>query len=143
MEESNDLLVFARIKTIEEYSDLSVRLLDAFPDVRIFALYGAMGVGKTTLIKFLCKQLGVAGIVNSPTYSLVNEYETMTHEVIYHFDFYRIKKIEEVYDLGYEEYFYSGQYCFIEWPEKLEYLLPPDCKKIFMEDQGGERIIKV
>jgi tRNA threonylcarbamoyladenosine biosynthesis protein TsaE len=135
--------VFARVVAVEKYKELSEKLLEAFHNRRIFALHGPMGVGKTTLIKYLCNSLGVSGIVSSPTFSIVNEYSINNHKVIYHFDFYRIKKIEEVYDLGYEEYLYSGNYCFIEWPEKLGALLPDDCVRIFMEDVGGERVIRV
>ncbi len=135
--------VFAKVSAVEEYKELSDKLIEAFQNERVFALYGSMGVGKTTLIKYLCSTLGVADIVSSPTFPIVNEYVTTNRESIYHFDFYRIKKIEEVYDLGYEEYLYSGNYCFIEWPEKLEALLPEGCVRIYMEDVGGERIIRV
>ena len=135
--------VFAKVTAVEAYNELSGKLLETFQDAKVFALYGSMGVGKTTLIKYLCSKLGVEDIVSSPTFSIVNEYVTTDMEAIYHFDFYRIKKIEEAYDLGYEEYLYSGNYCFIEWPEKLGALLPEDCVRIFMEDVGGERIIRV
>jgi len=99
-------------------------LLDHFPEERIFAFYGAMGAGKTTLIKAICNELGSNDYVTSPTFALINEYSTSNGSVIYHFDFYRIKKLEEAYDLGYEDYIYSGNYCFIEWPEMIESLLP-------------------
>jgi tRNA threonylcarbamoyladenosine biosynthesis protein TsaE len=104
-----------------------------------------MGAGKTTFIKALCKALGVEDEVNSPTFAIVNEYRSeSTAELIYHFDFYRIKKVEEVYDLGYEDYFYSGALCFIEWPELIEELLPEDTKKISIEENNdGERIITI
>ncbi len=138
-----DQEVFERIDSVEGYAGFSSRLLDVFRDARIFALHGPMGVGKTTLIKYLCSRLGVTGVVTSPSFSIVNEYVTTGFDAVYHFDFYRIKKIEEVYDLGYEEYFFSGRYCFIEWPEKLGTLLPEGCVKIFMEDIGGERVIRV
>ena len=91
---------------------------------RIFAFYGEMGAGKTTLIKAFCNALGSSDVVRSPTFSLVNEYEDEKGESIYHFDFYRIKHIEEVYDIGFEEYIYSGNYCFMEWPERISELLP-------------------
>ena len=100
-------------------------------DDTVFAFYGKMGAGKTTFIKALCKLLGVEDEVNSPTFAIINEYRSQTTaELIYHFDFYRIKKLEEVYDLGYEDYFYSGALCFIEWPELVEELLPLDAKKV-------------
>lgn len=92
----------------------------------IVAISGQMGAGKTTLIKSICKQLGVASDVSSPTFSLVNEYAANDGKPIYHFDFYRIRSIEEVYDIGYEDYFYSGNVCIIEWPEMIEELLHPD-----------------
>ena len=112
---------------------------------RVFLFYGSMGAGKTTFIKALCKALGVEDEVNSPTFAIVNEYRSeSTAELIYHFDFYRIKKVEEVYDLGYEDYFYSGALCFIEWPELIEELLPEDTKKISIEENNdGERIITI
>jgi tRNA threonylcarbamoyladenosine biosynthesis protein TsaE len=99
-------------------------ILQHLPDKRIFALYGAMGSGKTTLIKSICKALGVCDIVVSPTFALINEYRTEAGEPVFHFDFYRIKSLAEAFDMGYEEYFYSGHYCFVEWPEKIEQLLP-------------------
>ena len=97
----------------------------------VFAFYGKMGAGKTTFIKAVCEELGVEDVITSPTFSIVNEYRSATtDELIYHFDFYRIKKIEEVYDMGYEDYFYSGALCFIEWPELVEELLPEDAVKV-------------
>lgn len=104
----------------------------------LFALYGKMGAGKTTFIKAVCRELGVADEVNSPTFSLVNEYRSdTTGELIYHFDFYRINKPEEAYDFGYEDYFYSGALCFIEWPELIEELLPEDTVKVTIEETPG------
>jgi tRNA threonylcarbamoyladenosine biosynthesis protein TsaE len=99
-------------------------LLENFPEERVFAFYGSMGAGKTTFIKAICHELGSADYVTSPTFALINEYTTAQGFVIYHFDFYRIKKIDEAFDLGYEDYIYSGNYCFIEWPEMIESLLP-------------------
>ncbi len=90
---------------------------------KLVALYGQMGAGKTTLIKQICAQLGVMQEVSSPTFALVNEYETNTQQIVYHFDFYRIKNLEEVYDIGYEDYFYSNNLCLMEWPENIEQLL--------------------
>ena len=117
-------------------------LLSAFPDARIFAFYGPMGVGKTTLIKALCRQLGSQDVVSSPTFSIINQYVTDAGENIFHFDFYRIKELVEVFNLGYEDYFFSGSYCFIEWPEKIEPLLPEESHIVTMEDHQGERIIR-
>jgi tRNA threonylcarbamoyladenosine biosynthesis protein TsaE len=90
---------------------------------KLVAFYGQMGAGKTTLIKQICYQLGVIQEVSSPTFALVNEYETSTQQIVYHFDFYRIKNLEEVYDIGYEDYFYSNNICLMEWPENIEPLL--------------------
>ncbi len=129
-------------KGVADLDVVAKELLAEYPDSRIFAIFGAMGVGKTTYIKALCNFLGAEGQVSSPTFSIVNHYVTNDGESIYHFDFYRIDKIEEVYDLGYEHYFFSGSYCFIEWPEKLEALLPENCIKVEMVDKGGERIIR-
>jgi tRNA threonylcarbamoyladenosine biosynthesis protein TsaE len=123
-----------------QLSDLSVlqksarMLLDHFPEERIFAFYGAMGAGKTTFIKALCRELGSADYVTSPTFALINEYSTNDGSVIYHFDFYRIKKLEEAFDLGYEDYIYSGNYCFIEWPEMIESLLPEGIIKVRLQE---------
>jgi len=99
-------------------------LLNLYPENRIFIFKGELGAGKTTLIKALCKELNVVGLTNSPSFSIVNEYTTANGDMIYHFDFYRIKNIAEIFDIGYEEYFYSGHYCFIEWPEVAEQILP-------------------
>lgn len=110
---------------------------------RVYAFYGPMGAGKTTFIKAVCEALGVTDVVTSPTFAIVNEYQTQEGGTIYHFDFYRIRRIEEVYDMGYEEYFYSGAPCFIEWPELVEELLPPDVVRVTIAPQtDGSRIIK-
>ena len=108
----------------------------------IFAFYGKMGAGKTTFIKAICEQLGVEDVITSPTFAIVNEYQSATtDEPIFHFDFYRVKKIEEVYDMGYEDYFYSGALCFIEWPELIEDLLPDDAVKVKIEETEKGRIV--
>ena len=111
----------------------------------VFAFYGKMGAGKTTFIKAICKTLGVTeDIITSPTFAIVNEYRTDSCELIYHFDFYRIKKLEEVYDMGYEDYFYSGAICFIEWPELIEELLPSDTIRVTITEQiDGARLIVI
>ena len=110
---------------------------------RVYAFYGKMGAGKTTFIKALCEELGVEDVITSPTFAIVNEYRSeTTGQLIYHFDFYRIKKIEEVYDMGYEDYFYSGALCFLEWPELIEELLPADAVKVTISQQedGSRRL---
>lgn len=117
-------------------------LLNNFPDNRVFAFYGGMGAGKTTLIQAICLELGVKSSVNSPSFALINEYPLSEGDAVYHFDFYRINKIQEAYSIGSEEYFYSDKYCFIEWPEKIEELLPEDCIKIELQvlDTGERRL---
>jgi len=108
----------------------------------VFAFYGKMGAGKTTFIKAVCEELGVEDVITSPTFAIVNEY-SLPSSRLYHFDFYRIKKIEEVYDMGYEDYFYSGSLCFIEWPELIEELLPDDAVRVTIEEQDdGSRIVR-
>lgn len=134
-----------KITLLDSIEEVAKEFINLMGDDTIFAFYGKMGAGKTTFIKALCKALGVEDEVNSPTFAIVNEYRSeTTAELIYHFDFYRIKKVEEVYDLGYEDYFYSGALCFIEWPELIEELLPEDTKKISIEENNdGERIITI
>ncbi len=111
-------------KTESELLPIARKVIETFPDSRIFAIYGSMGAGKTTFIKAICHELGVADIVQSPTFSIINEYQTVKGESIFHFDFYRIRNTSEVFDIGYEDYLYSGSYCFIEWPELIDSLLP-------------------
>ncbi len=112
-------------------------------DSRIFAFYGTMGAGKTTFVKALCEAMGVTDTVNSPTFAIVNEYNTPSGCPIYHFDFYRIKQLAEVYDMGYEDYFYGRGLCFIEWPELVEELLPEDTVRVTIEVQcDGSRVVK-
>ena len=108
-------------------------LLKTYPQSHVFALYGEMGAGKTTFIKVLCRELGVDDIVQSPTFAIINEYKTRSGDSIFHFDFYRIRKPEEALDIGYEDYFYSGSYCFIEWPELIESLLPADAVRVTLK----------
>ena len=131
------------IKDIDPIEEAAREFIKNMGDDTVFAFYGKMGAGKTTFIKALCKLLGVEDEVNSPTFAIINEYRSeTTAELIYHFDFYRIKKLEEVYDLGYEDYFYSGALCFIEWPELVEELLPLDAKKVTItENSDGSRTI--
>ena len=133
------------IKDLDHIEEAAREFISQMGDDTVFAFYGKMGAGKTTFIKALCKLLGVEDEVNSPTFAIINEYRSQTTaELIYHFDFYRIKKLEEVYDLGYEDYFYSGALCFIEWPELVEELLPTDAKKITItENSDGSRTIVI
>lgn len=113
-------------------------------DNKVFAFQGDMGAGKTTFIKAVCNELGVTESVASPTFAIINEYKDKEGSSIYHFDFYRINNIEEVFDFGYEDYFYSGNICFIEWPDIVESLLPEDCVRITIEEQeNGARILKL
>jgi tRNA threonylcarbamoyladenosine biosynthesis protein TsaE len=130
------------IQKVEELHLIAKELLYYIHDNPVLAFYGKMGIGKTTLIKALCKEMFVENTVTSPTFALVNEYTTSSNETIYHFDFYRINKVEELFDLGYEEYFYSGKYCFVEWPELAENMLPDNTLKITLtEDSKGSRVI--
>ena len=123
-------------------SDYLISLRD---EADVIAFYGSMGAGKTTLIKNLCHRMGVTDEVNSPTFAIVNEYATMEGESVYHFDFYRIKKLEEAYDIGFENYFYSGNLCLIEWPEMIEPILPDHyirvCLRLGATDD--DRIIEI
>jgi tRNA threonylcarbamoyladenosine biosynthesis protein TsaE len=105
--------------------DVAKNFLDEAGGIRVWLLYGEMGAGKTTFVKELCRRLGVEDTMSSPTFSIVNEYESQG-EKVYHFDFFRIKNEAEAYDIGTEEYFYSGNYCFVEWPEKISGLIPAD-----------------
>jgi tRNA threonylcarbamoyladenosine biosynthesis protein TsaE len=128
--------------SLTNIDDAARTFLQHAGDCRHFAFYGSMGAGKTTFIKALCKLLGVKGIVTSPTFALVNEYHAGDNGTVYHFDFYRIQKPEEVFDFGCEEYFASGGYCFVEWPEKAEIALPPDiCRVDVRELPNGNREI--
>ena len=117
------------IKDITGLADAAQEFIAQMGDNKIFAFYGSMGAGKTTFVKALCEAMGVTDTVNSPTFAIVNEYDTPSGRPIYHFDFYRIKRLGEVYDMGYEDYFYGRGLCFIEWPELIEELLPD--KRIF------------
>ena len=132
------------IRSLEELNEVADRFLAYVGNRKIFALYGPMGVGKTTFVKAVCRCLGVEDDVSSPTFAIVNEYVTSEGESLYHFDFYRVNSIEEAMDFGYEEYFYGGRRCFIEWPEKIDELLPEDIVNCtFTENQDGSRTLKV
>ena len=129
------------IKKQDNLREAARQFIEQMGDSHVFAFYGKMGAGKTTFIKAICEELGVEDVITSPTFAIVNEYES-PDTTIYHFDFYRIKKLEEVYDMGYEDYFYSGGLCFIEWPELIEELLPEDAVRIIIEEQpNGSRVV--
>lgn len=130
--------------TLADLPQIAEQLLSAIGDHKIINFYGEMGAGKTTLIKQLCKTLKVVDTIQSPTFSIVNEYLTVNEESIYHFDFYRIKEEEEALDFGVEEYFYSGNYCFIEWPEKIPNLIPEKVVKVSITlTEGNKRLITI
>lgn len=133
------------IQSLETIREAARQFVSNMGDNTVFALYGEMGAGKTTFIKAVCEELGVEDVINSPTFAIVNEYRSEeTGELIYHFDFYRIAKLEEVYDMGYEDYFYSGALCFIEWPELVEELLPGNVVKVTIEAQdNGKRLLTI
>ena len=130
-----------KIQSLDHIHEAAREFIAAMGDNTVFALYGKMGAGKTTFVKALCQELGVEDVVTSPTFAVINEYRSdIAGELIYHFDFYRIKKLEEVYDMGYEDYFYSGALCVIEWPELVEELLPGNTVKVTIEElEDGSR----
>ena len=130
-----------KIQSLDHIHEAAREFIAAMGDNTVFALYGKMGAGKTTFVKALCQELGVEDVVTSPTFAVINEYRSdIAGELIYHSDFYRIKKLEEVYDMGYEDYFYSGALCFIEWPELVEELLPGNTVKVTIEElEDGSR----
>ena len=134
-----------RIENIEKIREAAREFVANIGDSTVFAFYGKMGAGKTTFIKAVCEELGVEDVITSPTFAVVNEYRSdASGELIYHFDFYRVKKIEEVYDMGFEDYFYSGALCFIEWPELCEEVLPEDTVKVTIEESSdGTRVVTI
>jgi tRNA threonylcarbamoyladenosine biosynthesis protein TsaE len=133
-----------KIQSLDAIHEAAKQFIAAMGESTIFAFYGKMGAGKTTFVKAVCEELGVEDVINSPTFSIINEYRSSgSGELIYHFDFYRIKKEEEAFDFGYEDYFFSGALCFIEWPELIEDLLPEDAVKVSIEEQeDGSRLLK-
>ena len=122
-----------QVNSVDDLSKAAKKFLDRFPHERIFAFYGKMGAGKTAFIKALCRELGSVDPITSPTFALVNEYSTAAGERIFHFDFYRIKSIEEALDIGFDDYIYSGKYCFMEWPGNIEPLLPDKLVEVRIE----------
>ena len=134
-----------KIQSLESIHEAAREFIAAMGDNTVFALYGKMGAGKTTFVKALCEELGVSDVISSPTFAIVNEYRSdETGELIYHFDFYRIDRIEEAFDFGYEEYFFSGNLCLVEWPEKIESLLPDDAMNVRIDvPDEDERVISI
>ena len=135
-----------KIENLEGIAEAARSFIAQIGDRRVFAFYGTMGAGKTTFIKAICEALGVEDVITSPTFAIVNEYEISGNDSlkVFHFDFYRIKRLEEVYDMGYEDYFYSGALCFIEWPELIEPLLPVDAVRVSIDEQpDGSRLVSI
>lgn len=133
-----------QIKSLNDLDAVAKMFIKSMSNRTVFAFYGEMGSGKTTFIKAICKAIGVTETITSPTFSLVNEYKSDKGMSIFHFDFYRIKNIEEAFDFGYEDYFYSGNVCFIEWPELIESLLPEDVVNVKIKvDDNEQRLITI
>jgi len=134
-----------KINNLDEIYQAAKEFIANMDNRTVFAFYGKMGVGKTTFIKAICEGLGVTDVINSPTFAIINEYRSeSTAELIYHFDFYRINKLSEAEDIGTEDYFYSGALCFIEWPEKIEELLPGDVVNVNIEENAdGSRTVVI
>ena len=132
------------IKSLDSIHEAAREFIKNMGTGHVFAFYGKMGAGKTTFIKAVCEELGVDDVITSPTFAIVNDYTSSKDDShIFHFDFYRIKKLEEVYDMGYEDYFYSGSLCFIEWPELIEDILPGDAVKVTItQNEDGGRVVE-
>lgn len=138
------MIISMKIDSLDKINETAKEFVSFMGDNKVFVFYGSMGAGKTTFITALCKELGVTDVISSPTFAIVNEYETKSGNSIFHFDFYRINKVEEAFDFGYEDYFYSGNICFIEWPEKVAELIPQNAVKIFItEKEDGSREIEL
>ena len=138
------MIMEIKINSIDEIGAAAKEFVAAMGDRTVFAFYGKMGAGKTTFIKAVCEELGVEDVINSPTFAIVNEYVDGNGNPVYHFDFYRIKNMQEVMDMGYEDYVYSGNVCFMEWPELIENLLPDDAVKVVIEEEAdGSRTVKL
>lgn len=133
-----------KIQSLDNIREAANLFIENKGNGKVFAFYGKMGAGKTTFVKAICEALGVEDVITSPTFAIVNEYHSKKmDEPIYHFDFYRIKKLEEVFDMGYEDYFYSGSLCFLEWPELIEDILPQDVVKVkISEQEDGSRLVE-
>ena len=132
------------IKSLDSIHEAAREFIKNMGTGHVFAFYGKMGAGKTTFIKAVCEELGVDDVITSPTFAIVHDYTSLKDDShIFHFDFYRIKKLEEVYDMGYEDYFYSGSLCFIEWPELIEDILPGDAVKVTVtQNEDGGRVVE-
>ncbi|MCW0482619.1 tRNA (adenosine(37)-N6)-threonylcarbamoyltransferase complex ATPase subunit type 1 TsaE [Gaoshiqia sediminis] len=128
------IMLSIQVNSVDGLKQAAKQLLEVFQDDRIFAFYGKMGAGKTTFIKALCRAMGSVDNITSPSFALINEYDTAGDEKIFHFDFYRIKDVGEALDIGFDDYIYSGQYCFMEWPEKIEPLLPENLVEVHIEE---------
>ncbi|MBT5859089.1 MAG: tRNA (adenosine(37)-N6)-threonylcarbamoyltransferase complex ATPase subunit type 1 TsaE [Flavobacteriales bacterium] len=131
------------VNCISDLKEVAVEVLRLSGGKNIICFYGEMGVGKTTFIKEICKELEVIDNVSSPTFSIVNEYKTKNDKSVFHFDFYRLETEEEAFDMGYEEYFYNDNLCFVEWPEKIKSLLPNEILKVEMIKENEKRIIEI
>ena len=140
-----DKMSTLKIESLDKIHEAAKEFIAGMDDRTVFAFYGPMGAGKTTFIKAICEELGVEDVINSPTFAIINEYRSdTTGELIYHFDFYRINKLSEAEDIGTEDYFYSGALCFIEWPEKIDELLPGDVVNVTIsENPDGSRTVEV
>ena len=137
-------MIQLKIDSLSELDNVAEQIISSLDGRNVVLFRGGMGAGKTTLISRIVAQLGAEDTVTSPTFALVNEYEGADKMMIYHFDFYRIDKVEEVFDLGYEEYFYSGDLCLVEWPEKIEALIPDDVMTVKIEvEDDGQRIFTI
>lgn len=133
-----------KIESLQDIERAARQFVEAMGDRKVLAFYGPMGVGKTTFIKAICKELQVDDVITSPTFAIVNEYQTRQGQPVFHFDFYRIRKIEEVFDMGYEDYLYSGALCLIEWPELAEDILPADTVAVRLSQQpDGSRAVEM
>lgn len=132
------------IPSIDKIQEAARLFVSQMGDAKVFALYGQMGAGKTTFVKAVCRELGVEDVVTSPTFALVNEYTAGDGSPVFHFDFYRVKSLEEVYDMGFEDYLYGGALCLMEWPELVEELLPQDAVAVTIRTNAdGSRSIDV
>lgn len=130
------------LHTPSDAPDIARRIVQGHPEARVFALHGELGAGKTTVIKGFCTALGVTDQASSPSFAIVNEYRAASGEPVYHFDLYRLKDAQELEGIGFTEYVDSGHYCFIEWPELAEHLLPPDTRHLKLtETANGARTI--
>jgi len=142
MQIADDLLKISCVG-LKELPAAAKNILDSMGSESVIAFYGEMGAGKTTLIQEICRQLGSGDNVTSPTFALMNEYRTDSGKKIFHFDFYRINSVAEAFDMGYEDFFYSGNLCLVEWPEKIKQLLPQNCLSIFITVEDNLRTITV